>query len=78
MEAKKSMKSVLENYDFEQKMIRVKRAHHEAMAELATIRDALEIKEIQRCNILGKILCLHCHTSPCEIECICTSSDIII
>ena len=76
------MKTVLENYDLERKMARVKRAHCEALTELATIREALEIKEIQRCNILGKILCLHCQTNecptPCEKGCICTPPVIII
>ena len=76
------MKTVLENYDLERKMARVKRAHREAMTKLATIKEALEIKEIQRCNILGKILCMHCHTNecptPCEIGCICTPPVIII
>ena len=76
------MKIVLENYDLERRMTKVDRADRKAMTELATIRDALEIKEIQRCNILGKILCLHCPTNecptPCEIGCICTPPVIII
>ena len=76
------MKIVLENYDLERRMTKVDRADRKAMTELATIRDALEIKEIQRCNLLGKILCLHCHTrecpTPCEIGCICTPPVTII
>ena len=58
--SRKAMQIIQENYNLERKMAKVDRAHLKAMTELATIKDALEIKKIQRCNILGKILCLHC------------------
>ena len=65
------MKIVLENHDLKRKMARVDYLHQKAMTDLATIREALEVKEIQKCNLLGEIL-------QKELGCICTPPVTII
>ena len=52
-------------------MTRVDYIHQKAMTELATIREALDVKEIQKCNLLGDIL-------RKELGCICTPPVTII